>query len=534
MSSPSSLGPSIVIIGAGFGGIAAAIKLKRQGVKSFTIFEKASEVGGTWRDNTYPGCTSDISVHFYSLSTDLNPDWDRTCAYQPSILAYLKTVVDKHGLAPHVIFNTKVISAEWNSATQAYTVTTEDVASGSRSTRVANIVISAQGALSVPKHPNILGLKDFRGQIMHTATWDKAVDLRGKRVAVIGNGSSAAQTVSRIAYLDGIQLTQFVRTPNWMLPAMSVNITRPFHWAFRHIPFSTRSFRWVLFWVSEFYYLSIFKLHFMRKPLSMLAKTFIQTYAPKEYLPLLLPQFPVGCRRIVFEDRYLPALHLPNVSLRSGTEIASIVTDGIIMQDDKKVAFDVIICATGFSAGGLQFLVRGVDSTLQEFYDKNGGPSAYLGSTVPGFPNLYQLFGPNTATGYTSVVFTLETQVDYMMQLIKPVLERKFLSFDVTPEANNRYNTKLQGMFKDSVFTFCGSWYRAGGSGKNVMVFPSTMILFWWWCRSVVWSDYQVIGPNGRQMKDVSTLGANSKLVAAAYTAVSCAVVALAYLASQH
>jgi len=262
----------------------------------------------------------------------------------------------------------------------------------------------------------------------------------------------------------------------------------------------------------------------------MVAKNLLLTQAPKEYHRLLVPSFPVGCRRVVFEDRYLPSLHLPNVSLKNGTDIASVVSDGMVMKSGEKAPFDVIICATGFTTDTFPFPVRGVDSTIQEFYTKSDGPNAYLGTTVPGFPNYFQLMGPNTATGYTSVLFFIENQLGYIMQLIKPIIERRALSVDVTPEANDAYNSKLQTMFKDSVFTFCGSWYRVRGNGRNVMVFPGSAITFWWWCRSVTWNHYKVVGNDGTQMTNIVKLGSQPRSTTIAYAMVPFVVVALGYL----
>ncbi|PPQ72534.1 hypothetical protein CVT26_004012 [Gymnopilus dilepis] len=522
-------GPSVAIVGAGFGGLAAAIQLQKQGYTNFTIYEKGPDVGGTWRENIYPGATSDISIHYYSFSTDLNPDWDRTCAYQPDIFKYLQDVTRKHGFYKQIMFNTKFVSAEWNATTQKYDIVTQDMISGEQTSRTANVLISAPGPLHIPKYPDFPGFNEYKGKIVHSSKWDKDIDLRGKRVAIIGNGSSGSQITPRIAEVEGVQLTQFIRSGNWVLPNGARHINGAVKWAFRHIPLLQRAFRWSLFWFFEFVYLMIFGNNFMRGPLVKFATTILSMYAPKEYLPLLIPKFPaaMGCRRIIFEDLYLASLHKPNVSLKDGGKIAALDKDGIVMTDGEKLPFDVIIFATGFITDGFPYHLKGTNSTISEFYEKTGGPNAYLGITVTGFPNFYQVMGPNTATGYTSVVFFIETQVGYMMQLIKPVLDGKASSFEVLPEANEAYVNKVQRMFDDTVFNFCGSWYRVNGTGRNVMIFPGSAIKFWWWCRSVVWDHYKVVGPDGKQTKEFARkLSSSSGL-----TALTCAATVFAAVA---
>ncbi|KAF8910545.1 FAD/NAD-binding domain-containing protein [Gymnopilus junonius] len=534
---PKQGGPSVAIVGAGFGGLAAAISLEKQGFRNFTIYEKGSDVGGTWRENIYPGATSDISIHYYSFSTDLNPDWDRTCAYQPDILKYLQDVSNKHGFYKNIVFNTKFVSAEWDAASQKYDIVTEDVVTGAKTSRTATVLISAPGPLHIPKYPDFPGLDEYKGIKLHSAKWDKNIDLRGKRVAVIGNGSSGSQLTPRLAEVEGIQLSQFIRSGNWVLPNGARHINGAVKWAFRYIPFLQRAFRYLLFWFFEFVYLLIFGNNFMRGPLVKFATTVLSIYAPKEYLPLLIPKFPMGCRRIIFEDKYLASLHKPNVSLKDSSKIASLDKDGIVMADvvsntnprgiGENLPFDVIVFATGFITDAFPYHLHGTNSTIQEYYDKTGGPNAYLGITVPGFPNFYQVMGPNTATGYTSVVFFIETQVGYMTQLIKPVIEGKASSLEVLPGPTETYVNKVQRMFDDTVFNFCGSWYRVKGSGRNVMIFPGSAIKFWWWCRNVVWSDYKVVGLDGKQTKEF----AKKNTPSSGLTALTCAATVFAGVA---
>ncbi|KAF9552291.1 FAD/NAD(P)-binding domain-containing protein [Agrocybe pediades] len=486
---------SIVIVGAGFAGIAIAIKLKGAGFKNFKIIEKANDVGGTWRDNTYPGCTSDISIHYYTLSTDLHSDWNRTCETQPNIQAYIKKLFKKYELESHICFNSRLLSAKWAPSLQGYEIVIENSKRNHRNTIFANILVSAHGLLHIPKLPAIPGLNDFTGKVMHTAQWDRSVELHQKRVAVIGNGGSGTQVVAKISQLPHTEVVHFIRNPNWILPASILTIHPLWKWIFGHVSLVMRLYRWSLFWTFELLYLLIFKHRITRYPLRKLAEYFMTRQSPKEFHSLLVPSYPLGCRRIVFDDGYLASLNQENVSLGNGGEIVSAVPHGLVMRNGDVQQFDVIVCATGFETVQFPYELRGVTSTIQEYYDAKDGPEAYLGATVPGFPNFYMLNGPNTATGYTSVLFFCETEVNYIMKLIQPVLQNRVSSFEVTQEANDIYNKKLQTMLDGTIFTFCGSWYRVGSNGKNISIFPGSALTFWYWCRNVNWDHYKVGGP---------------------------------------
>lgn len=490
---------TVAIVGAGFGGIATAIALKKQlGFDAFVIYEKSNAVGGTWRDNTYPGCSSDIPVHFYSLSTDLKDDWTRTCEFQPGILTYLQQLVSKYDLVSHIILNTKVIAAEWQADRQIYAITIQDTKSGVRTLTHAHVLVSAHGILHIPKLPATPGLDTFKGRLFHSSQWDTSLDLSGKRVAIIGNGGSASQIMPNIAHLKGINVTQFVRTRNWFIPASMVPISDGWIWAFRHIPFLTRLYRLFTFFRVELNYWLIFKSPMFRAQVIKTAERYMLKSSPEKYRNDLIPSYPIGCRRIIFDAGYLEALHRPNVALRSDV-IESIVEDGIVTKNGQKLFFDVIVFATGFTIEEFPFTLRGTGPTIQEFYEEKGGPEAYLGTTVPQFPNFYMINGPNTATGYTSVLFFTEVQLKYIMKLIKPVLQRSILSVELTPDANKEYNKKIQARFTDSVFTLCASWYRLHKEGKIISIFPGSCITYWWWCRRVNWSHYKTVLPKRKK-----------------------------------
>ncbi|KAJ6565930.1 hypothetical protein DFH09DRAFT_1034740 [Mycena vulgaris] len=487
--------PQIVIVGAGIGGVSFAIALRRQlAFNDFTIYEKASDVGGTWRDNIYPGASSDVGVHFYSLSTDLNPDWPSTHGSQGQTHDYWRKLTAKYDLYPNIVFNRLVVSAEWSSREQLYNIVTEDVVSGTRFSTTAKILISALGLLEVPRFPSIAGVSSFKGEMFHSARWDTGVDLRGKCVAVVGNGASATQFVPVITQDPTVQVTEFCRTPNWFLPPIRVDYTPRWKWTFRNIPLAMRLYRFFLYLRSEALYLFVFANKAIRTKYTVVAKDYIMRTAPKEDLKHLIPSYSLGCKRVIFDTHFLSALYRPNLSL-NWDGIHSIAEDGIVTKKGEKLAFDVIIFATGFTADRYPLTVVGpTGKTVQEYYNSQGGPKAYLGTTVPGFPNLFMIGGPNTATGHTSVILTEEIQINYIIKFVKPILAGLVSTFNVTPRATDAYNDLIHARLARSVFVGCVSWYRSGGEGKISSIFPGPMMLYAWWMRQPRWSDYTVKG----------------------------------------
>ncbi|KAJ7932822.1 hypothetical protein B0H13DRAFT_2247188 [Mycena leptocephala] len=465
------MSPKVVIVGAGIGGVGFGIALRRQlGFDDFIIYEKGSDIGGTWRENIYPGASSDVGIHFYSLSTDLNPDWPSTHGSQEQILDYWRKLATKYEVYPRVVFNRMVVSAEWSAKEQLYHVITKDVESGARFSTTAKILISALGLLHVPRLPSIPGISSFKGNMFHSARWDTGVDLRGKRVAVIGNGTSAVQFIPLISEDPTVQITEFCRTPNWFTPPIRGDFSPRWRWVFKHVPLAIRIYRLFLY------------LQF--------AKQYIMRTAPKENHERLLPDYALGCKRIVFDQNYLEALHRPNVTL-NWDGMQSICEDGIITNTGEKLLFDVLIFATGFAADRYPLKVVGdTGKTVQEYYDSQGGPKAYLGATVPGFPNLFLVGGPNLGTGHTSAILTGELQIGYIMKFVKPILDGLVSTFDVTTHATDTYNDLIQRRLARSVFVECQSWYRTDGDGKVSSAFPGPMLLYGWWVRRPRWADY--------------------------------------------
>ncbi|KAE9410004.1 putative monooxygenase [Gymnopus androsaceus JB14] len=470
------------------GGISFAIALQRKfpGFNNFTIYEKGNDVGGTWRVNTYPGCACDVPVHFFSSSSDLKPDWDNTHAYQPQIYQYWKDLATKYQIYPYIQFNTLVTSAEWNSETHCYQIVTKNLASGEETTSTAEILVSALGILEVTKLPDIHGISLFKGEIFHSAAWNHNVDLSGKRVAVIGNGASATQFVPLISQNKSVKVVNFCRTPNWFIWPLRATYNKFDIWMFKNLPLWIRIYRAYQFFKTEFFYFTAFKFAFTRRIFTFLCKLYIKHTAPKKDVKNLIPTYTMGCKRVIFDSDYLASLHRPNVSL-NWDGIESISEDGIVTKTGEKLPFDVIICATGFITDQFPLHVKGTQNTIQEYYDAKGGPTAFLATTIPEFPNFFMLGGPNATTGTTSVIYTEENQSQYILKLIAPIINHpeQVCSIGVTAQATDKYNNKLQADLNRSVFVDCTSYYRKGRDGKVSSAWPYSASWHWWIFRNV-------------------------------------------------
>jgi len=485
--------PRIVIIGAGVGGLSCAIALKRKhGFHNFHIYEKGGEVGGTWRDNIYPGCSSDVGVAFFSLSSDLH-DWKESHGSQEDILEYWVDLAKKYDIYHRISFNHKVTSVEWDDSKNHYQITAEDTLTGKSGNSTAEIVISAIGVLETPRFAQVPGLDTFKGDMFHSARWNYNVDLKGKRVGVVGNGASASQFIPKIAQDTETQIIQFCRSPTWIFPNIRREYSSLKRWTLRNVPFFMRLQRWSVFLTHELLYALMFRNVILRQGLTKLLTLYIQRNAPEKYHDKLIPSFPLGCKRTVFDTGYLQALNQSNIDL-NWDGIEKIVEDGILTKKGERIPLDVIIFATGFAADFYPLPVRGRTQTIQEYYEEEKGPKAYLGTAVPGFPNFFMIFGPNTGTGHTSVIFTNEVQIDYILQLTKPILERKILSIEVKKSAAEAYNSKIHSLLNSSVFTSCMSWYRVGGDGKVSTIFPGSGVRFWMLLRKPNWADYFGVG----------------------------------------
>ena len=458
----------IAIIGAGFAGIGMAIKLKQAGIHSFTIFERAGDVGGTWRDNTYPGAACDVPSHVYSFSFEQNPDWSRMFAESGEIHAYLRRCVDKYGLRPHLRLGVSIVEARFDAGRGVWTLRTAE-----GETITARAVCSGVGGLVDPKLPDIVGLESFEGKLMHTARWDHDYDLAGKRVAVIGTGASAVQVVPQVAPVVG-KLSVFQRTPAWVVPkrdrAMSERAKR---W-FRKYPALLKLRRAVLYWLSEAFGPMIFldAPRLSRIGERMSDRHLRQCVQDPALRAKLRPTFQFGCKRMLISDDYWPAFERQNVELVTDA-IVEVRPHAIVTADGREHPVDAIVLATGFhlNIATAPFPIVGLGGrALGDAW--SGGAVAYKGVTVAGFPNWFIMMGPNTGPGHTSVLVYTEAQIGYILQAIRKMIADGITYVDVRQDVQDAYNTGIQRRMKHMVWsTGCSSWYL-GPNGENRSLYP--------------------------------------------------------------
>ncbi len=457
-----------IIVGAGFGGLGTAIRLRQAGIEDFVVLEKAANVGGTWEANTYPGCQCDVPSHLYSFSFAPNPDWSRTFSRQPEIWDYLRRCAGEHGVLARIRFGCLVTDATWDGETQRWRVTT---ASGERF--AGKVLVAAMGFLSTPSMPRIPGLEGFAGRLFHSAEWDHRQALDGERVAVIGTGASAVQLIPRIQ-AKAARLHVFQRTPAWVLPHRDRPITALEHRLYRSIPAAQRLVRELIYWRQES--LVPFYMRPRRNGLpERLARRHLERQvADPDLRARLSPDYAVFCKRILLSDDYYPALQQPNVELV--TEPIREVRRTSIVAGGGEREIDTIVCATGFKVTDAPWpaTITGRDGvTLAEAWA--GAPRAYYGTTVAGFPNLFLMLGPNTGLGHTSVVLMIEAQIDHLIGALKTMAEHGIGSVEVREDIQDDFNRRLQARREGSVWNAggCSSWYR-NAAGHNSTIWPGS------------------------------------------------------------
>lgn len=459
--------PSIAVIGTGFGGLAATIELKKQGFDDIVVLEKADEVGGVWRENTYPGAACDVPSPFYSYSFEPNPRWPHRFSRQPAILDYIRHVADKYDVRRHIRFGTEVTGAAFDHAAGKWTV---ELSAGDAV--VVDVLVSAVGQLSRPAFPDIPGADAFTGDSFHSAEWDHDVDLTGKRVAVIGTGASAIQFVPELQKQVG-HLSLFQRTGPYLLPRPDREFGERHHKVFEKLPVTERAER--LTWYSAVETLSIAWVY--SRPLAALLKARSKRHMRKQsaakpgLFEKVWPDYPMGCKRVLFSDNYLPALAQPNVDVVT-ERITGVTETAVVTADGQQHEVDAIVWGTGFKA--TEFLapmaIKGDDGRdLQEEWNASGA-RAYYGMTVPHFPNLFIMYGPNTNTGGGSIIYFLEAQAAYLGQYVAH-LARTGRPLAVRPEVEQAYDKRIQGLLNNSVWSQCTSWYRTA-SGRITTNWP--------------------------------------------------------------
>jgi cation diffusion facilitator CzcD-associated flavoprotein CzcO len=485
MSTPPER-PEIVIIGSGFAGLGMAIRLKQAGFHDFVVLEKNDDLGGTWRDNQYPGCACDVPSHMYSFSFELNHDWSRMFAPQREIWDYLRRTVDKYGVGGHVRYGSAVEAMEYDDETRRWQVTT---AAGDVYTPRA--VISGIGALHIPSYPNIPGLERFTGATFHSAEWDRSYDLTGKRVAVIGTGASAIQFVPQLAN-QAKRLYVFQRTAPWVQPKPDFEFPERMRRVLRRVPGATRALRNTLYWALESRSVGFTIDPRLSKPMESLAKRHIARQVPDPDLRAkVTPDYTIGCKRVLLSSDYYPALSRDNVGLVTDG-IAEVRENSIVTDDGAEYDVDVIIYGTGFKVTDAlmeQRIVGRNGLKIQEAWAD--GIEAHHGITIAGFPNFFMLLGPNTGLGHNSVVFMIEVQIQHIMSCLRLLSENKADTIEVRPEAMRRFNERIQRRLRRAVWSQggCQSWYL-DENGVNRALWPGFTFEYWAGTRRARPADY--------------------------------------------
>ena len=462
----------VVIVGSGFSGLAMAVALERSGREDFLVLERAREVGGTWRDNSYPGCACDVPSHLYSLASAPNPRWSSTFSPQPEIRAYLRHVAEEQDVLPHVRFGCELEQARWDENARRWHLETS---SGPLSTRV---LVTAAGPLSEPAIPDIPGLEDFRGTVFHSATWDHEHELKGERVGVIGTGASAIQFVPQIQPRVS-KLHLFQRTPTWIVPRPDRELTRFERTLYRRLPCAQRAMRGIIYWGRELYAIPLLRVA-LSPLIGLVARRHLHRQVPDEDLRAkLTPSHAPGCKRILVSNDYLPSLGHSNVELVCDG-IKEIRPHAIVSNDGTERAVDTIILGTGFHVTDppIAQRVHGRDGrSLAEHWA--GSLRAHRGTTVAGFPNLFLLLGPNTGLGHTSVVVMAEAQVTYIERALDYMQAERIDTIEPRREAENAWNDEVQRRMRDTVWTAggCVSWYL-DSKGMNTTLWPDFAFRF--------------------------------------------------------
>ncbi|MFC9516625.1 flavin-containing monooxygenase [Nocardiaceae bacterium NPDC056970] len=457
-----------LIIGSGFAGLGAAIKLTQEGKHDFLVLERGNDVGGTWRDNTYPGAACDVPSHLYSYSFALNPEWTRSFSPQPEIQNYISSVARKYNVLDKHIFGCEVQSARWNDEAAHWEVQT------SQGDFVAKIVVAAVGALCEPSLPDIAGIEGFEGEIFHSAQWNHDADLTGKRIAVIGTGASAIQIVPQLAAKAG-QLDVYQRTAPWILPRADREYTKAEHLAFKYVPGFQKLCRTGIYWMRETQVVGLAKAPIFMKPLQFTAERHLRRQIKDRALrKKVTPNFRIGCKRMLISNNYYPALAQPNVDVVTDG-IAEVRKDSVVDRTGVERKVDAIVVATGFHVTDSPTFagIFGKDGrSLAQTFDE-GGQQGYKGAAIANFPNMFFLVGPNTGLGHSSMVFMIESQLNYVVDAIKVIERYDIGTIEVRKDAQDAYNRDLQAKLTKSVWNNggCASWYL-DKHGNNTTLWP--------------------------------------------------------------
>ncbi len=479
--------PSVVIVGAGLSGLALAIQLARSGVRNFTIVEQSDGVGGTWRDNTYPGSGCDVPSHLYSFSFEPKTDWTRRFAQQPEILSYAEQCVRRYRLTPHLRLRTTVKAATLDEPTGRWRL--DLTSTTGQEVLEADTVVFACGQLNRPRIPSIEGLDAFGGPMWHSARWDHRCPLAGRRVAVIGNGASAIQFVPPVAD-QAAEVTVYQRSPNYVGPKKDRAYTAGARWFFESVTVVQRAYRWWIYWGLESRWLWFRK---DSRAGGMLGRAFAKSLGQTVVSPRLpestvVPDYPLGCKRILISNNWYQALARPHVGVVPEA-IDHVEPDAIVTVTGHRRATDVIIFGTGFETTDFLADIPVIGEGGRRLSDEwEGGARAYLGVAVPRFPNLYLLYGPNTNLAHNSILFMVERQINLILQALalqvgalraEPNPGRTVARVMVTPDAYRREDVRTQRLMASTVWVSnCTSWYKTA-AGRVTNNWPTWTVRYW-------------------------------------------------------
>ena len=463
-----------LVIGAGFAGLCAAIKLQEAGEGDYVVLERGDDVGGTWRDNTYPGAACDVPSQLYSFSFALNPDWSMSFSPQPEIQDYLRRVAREHDVLDRFRFGCVVEEARWEESARRWLV----VATGptGRQEYAARTLISGAGSLVEPRLPDIQGIDGFQGEIFHSARWNHEVDLAGKRVAVIGTGASAIQIVPEIAKVVG-RLDLYQRTAPYVLPRHDRSYSRPERLAFRHVPGLQRLLRESIYWAREAYVPGFTWQPKLATPAKKLAlRNLDQAVSDPQLRARLTPDYDIGCKRILLSNSYYPALTQDHVDLVTDP-IEKVTGHSVITADGTEREVDVLVVATGFHTTDqpIAHRVHGRDGRSLADAWAETGMQAYKGTTVHGFPNYFQVVGPNTGLGHSSMVLMIEAQVGYVVDALRTMDLHGYATVEPRQDEQDAWNDDLHRRMQRTVWSTggCASWYL-DEHGRNTTLWPRT------------------------------------------------------------
>jgi cation diffusion facilitator CzcD-associated flavoprotein CzcO len=478
----------VAIVGSGFAGLGAAVRLAQAGRNDFIVLEKGESLGGTWRDNTYPGCACDVQSHLYSFSFAPNPDWSRLYARQPEIQAYLEDIADRFGLRARIRFGATVVAAQWSG--RHWLVRLAD-----GSSLIARVLVWGTGALHEPSMPDIPGLDEFAGTTFHSARWNHDHDLRGKRVAVIGTGASAIQFVPAIQpQVAG--LTLFQRTAPWVLPKPDRRVRPLWQRIYRAAPAVQKLSRALIYARNESLLTGFLKPKRMalieKFARAHLARTFVDR---PDLKAKLTPDFTIGCKRILLSSDYYPTLMRPGVEVVT-EKIVRVTPTAVVTADGVEHEVDTIVLGTGFKVAeglGRSARITGRDGLdLADVW--RDGLEGFLGTTVAGFPNLFTMTGPNTGLGHSSMIYMIESQLNYLLDAMRLLDENGAVAIDTRRDRQDAFNATVQRRFAGSVWTEggCASWYL-DEHGRNRVLWPRHTFAYRRRTRKVRPSDHELL-----------------------------------------